>query len=154
MEALKQLNDQILGVWTIYISFYTAFLTVNLAALAIVAEKLRHEGTRRLTCAAFVVQNFLSLCTAVGMAYYTSDVAASLDKSAASILTSFRHLGVWGGIANAVSHAVFIVLWVWVGAWGYRLTRASPSTSTSSPSGASDGSRAVDHARPPQAEGS
>lgn len=125
MEALKLINDQFLGVWDIYIKFYTAFLTVNLVALGLVVEKVKQERARKFICVGFMIQNLFSLITASGMAMYSNQVAhAFLNAPEIAVLAASRPLGVWGGIGNALSHVLFIGLWAAV-CW-FRLPLVGP----------------------------
>jgi len=104
-------EELFLRTWTIYISFYTVFLTVNLAALGVVVEKISDAGSRRMVVIAFGAQNMISFCTAIGMSLFSVNVAPAGSLYDPSSLPPLHALGLWGGVANAVSHLLIAILW-------------------------------------------
>lgn len=103
MDAASQLTR----VWEIYIKFYTVFLTVNLAALGLLAGDFAElNGAGFVVGLAFIVQNAVTFGTAMGMSAYTYTVAKAHRD-----LKPLMGLGIWGGIANAISHVIFIGIW-------------------------------------------
>lgn len=106
------INDQFVKVWDIYIKFYTAFLALNMAALGLTVEKITTPQGKALVMWAFIAQNGLSFCTAVGMTIYSHRIARSFQgQPRVAPMAAAKWLGVWGGVANAVSHVIFVVLW-------------------------------------------
>ncbi|MEO1009585.1 MAG: hypothetical protein AAFX79_13565 [Planctomycetota bacterium] len=106
------LQDQVLKAWDIYIKFYTVFLTVNFVAIGVVLEKVTTPFATWLLAIAFIVQNGVSLGTAIGMIVYSKAVFGRQDQLGHAQLPAFQKLARWGGLGNAISHGVLIVLWV------------------------------------------
>ena len=106
MDKDEKINNQFLGVWSIYIKFWTAFLALNMVAVGLVVEKVA-KG-KPLICLAFAVQNLLAILTAVGVAIYSNSVCKELE----SPLSTVRTLGVWGGVANGLSGIALILVWI------------------------------------------
>jgi hypothetical protein len=124
-EATSNLQS----VWTLYLAFYTGFITLNFAALGVVVQYIKNAHDREPVVWAFMAQNVLALFTALAVARYSSDVCEKqrsiinmINSRAAEPLqghelqvaqTSLpRIISVWGGVANAVAHLLFIVCWV------------------------------------------
>lgn len=113
LDTLRLINDQLLGIWDIYIKFYTAFIAFNLTALGVVVAKLRDIAGKKIMCVAFIAQNALCLATALGMAWYSFSVAGAFETNQeVKILAASRPLATWGGIANAIGNLLFISLWL------------------------------------------
>jgi hypothetical protein len=114
-DSLTIINAQFVGAWTIYNTFYMAFLTVNFLALALVVEKVKDPFAYRLICFAFVFQNGVSLITAIMIICYSRRVGAAFDQGGLiGVLAYSKKLAIWGGTANASSHILFIFLWSWL----------------------------------------
>lgn len=129
-ELLKELSQQFRTVWDIYIKFYTAFLVFNMAGLGLVAEKVKDRRAKIWIMWAFIVQNVLSGITAITIAFYSQNLALRAQTLMIELISrkggraddlqtlAFTEtpfpgaLGLWGGIANGVSHIFFIVSWV------------------------------------------
>lgn len=111
-DAATNYSDQLISVWDIYIKFWTVFLTVNLAALGIVIEKVHDKRGGMLIATAFVAQTLIGCVTAVLMSSYSSGLGASLGPSTTSFLEPLRELGRWGGYGNAAGHIVLAAIWI------------------------------------------
>ena len=117
---MDELSTQLTSAWDVYIKFYTVFLTANVTALALIEK----EGNSIVpVVTAFMVQNVVSLATAVYMAFYSRSAAGHFVELSRVLLepeqvrTTFKqspipgNLGLWAGIANAVSHVGLMVAW-------------------------------------------
>lgn len=126
---LDELSLQLRTSWQLYLQFYTVFLTVNVIGLGLTLEHLAPHN-RWPMALAFVSQNTISFATAVFMAVYSRKTSSKFQEIAEQLLisrsrpsrpTAFNesplagHLGLWGGIGNAVSHLALIVCWIVVG---------------------------------------
>lgn len=103
VNVVKELNDQVLRAWDIYIKFFTVFLTVNIAALGLIVEKTQPGSAARWVVGiTFVVQNAIAVITGLEMARYTRRATASLTEMKADALSAFGRLGNWGGVVSTV----------------------------------------------------
>lgn len=112
MAIVSTLNEQLIQAWTIYISFFTVFLTVNMTALGVVATKMQLGMARTLIAVTFVAQNAIAVVTGLRMAWYTRDVARQFTQEGAAGLAYFGDLGVWGGYGNAIGNGIIGLMWV------------------------------------------
>jgi hypothetical protein len=128
-KQFEQVSRHLSDVWDLYLKFYTGFLTVNFAALAVAVQYIEEPNDRLPLTVAFIAQNILSLVTAIGIAKYTR-FAYAKQRDVISLLAERESLtaketeaaqssipvqaGTWGGIANAASHVLFILCWIGV----------------------------------------
>ena len=123
----EQVGTNLRTIWDIYIKFYTVFITVNFTALGLVIQYVDTDQ-RIVLVSSFVIQNLFSAATAVGMSAYSrfasdqqqaiinahSIVDGTDTKShpLAYLAPIPTKLTYWGGIANGLSHLLFIACWV------------------------------------------
>lgn len=117
-------------IWQLYLTFYVAFLTVNGAALGLTVQYVTSSNGKVVIALAFILQNSLAAGTAARIAKYSSDVSRRMRDLTEFVFTNGAAsemgvlpavlqespipagLGYWGGIANLISHVIFVVLWV------------------------------------------
>lgn len=129
-EVYKEQVAMFKTAWDIYIKFHTVFITVNVAALAATVQYIKPENRWPMVIA-FVVQNLVSLGTAVAMSRFSRNCATRTHEAACEIV---RHeagsdsaspaelrlwsspvpatLGSWSGIANGIGYLSLIGCWV------------------------------------------
>jgi hypothetical protein len=121
---LDELSKQLTTSWTIYIQFYTVFLTANVLGLGLTVEKIDKDH-RWPVVLAFTLQNCISFVTALVMAKYSVDTSEHFQElsnqmTSAKAIPALKkspiagQLGWWAGIANAITHIGFGVAWVFV----------------------------------------
>lgn len=112
-ETAKELNDQLLRAWSIYIKFFTVFLTVNIAAFGLILPNSDPMSAVRLIVGiTFVIQNAIAVVTGIEMANYTRCACESLSALDAAPLSRFGRLGYWGGMGNALGNGIIGLTWV------------------------------------------
>lgn len=129
--------------WTLYLTFYVAFLTLNGAALGLTVQYVTSEYGRMVLCATFIGQNILAAGTAFMIARYSTYVAAQIKEIAKFTLTGSQvsqplvlphplagsplpgDLGWAGAMANLAGHVLFIILWGVVAIYDFNKTKPS-----------------------------
>jgi len=124
----EQVGTNFRAVWDLYLKFYTVFMTLNFTALGIAIQYINKDQRSPLVYA-FILQNALGAMTAIGVALY-SRRAADQQKAIINLgieATAYsqelkahlalgtpipRTLTVWAGVANALSHLLFIACWI------------------------------------------
>ena len=117
--------------WSLYIQFYTVFLTVSVVGLGWVltrpADAQIVPRARHVIATVFVIQTFLTAITSGAMALYTSHVARQqeeiencLVQSQAAVLPSCgpavpASLAQWAGWFNCAAMIAMAALWLYVG---------------------------------------
>jgi len=110
-------------VWTIYIGFYTAFLSANVLGLGLTVQYI-HLGNRFWVVVAFTIQNLLTAATSIGVARYGTEADKKL-KQVAHLLTDRTdnsvartsspipiQLSRFAGYANCIGCITLIVCWI------------------------------------------
>lgn len=110
--------------WDLYIKFYTAFLTMNIAALGLTVQYIETDRRWPLVLL-FVLQNFTSLLTAINMSYFTRRTEENIKALTLEIARKPIHkfsilsrspvpgdLGFWAGWGNAFGLVMFIFCWL------------------------------------------
>ena len=117
-------------MWDLYLKFYTVFLTINIAGLAVAIEFVEKISEWRFFYVAFLFQNIISAFTALSMSRYSKRACKEIEALGTTMIHSIetgnsyllgksytspvpKNLAVWSGIANALSHVAFIAIWVW-----------------------------------------
>lgn len=126
-QYFDECSIQFRSTWTLYLTFYVAFLTLNGAAIGITAQYITNVPGKWIMAVTFILQNALGAGTAQRMAKYSMSTMARAQELAEFIATSDPghgralppvlsqstipgELGYWGGMANLVGHALFAVL--------------------------------------------
>jgi len=121
--------NTLLGAWSTYNAWFTAFLAINLAALTFLYSqensKIFVDGDLygfsygKVVCftwAAFNIFGIVSSCLMSVFTKKTMDLCASIiGEGSTDVTPPIAKVGVYGGYANAVSLVLFLVLWIALG---------------------------------------
>lgn len=128
---LKELCQTFRATWEAYLKFYTVFLTVNMVAVGVVMEVRDAETTLAVIVIIFLIQNLVSLGTALGIVWYSRNVSREVRQHFYAIAPSLAvkasvnsplpgPLTIWGGTANAIGQLALIGAWLYLGiAYGW-----------------------------------
>lgn len=126
LDVLADLSQQFRTIWEPYIAFYTAFIAMNIAGLALAVEKLKTPCAKTLMMWVFICQHVLAGATAVGLGFYSHaassragrllELQLGLDAGAQKIVRDRtvsdspfpETLAILGAASNALGHLFFI----------------------------------------------
>ncbi len=125
---LDELSLQLRNAWTLYVRFYTAFLSFNLIAFGVASSSSFSpaNGEYNWLAIALICQNCLSMGTSMYMARFSLNSASEADavyselnKLCDAPSESPKNpmpgqLGYWCGLANTLSILFLIVCWIGV----------------------------------------
>jgi hypothetical protein len=127
----KDLSRTVRTSWSLYIQFYTVFLTVSVVGMGWVltrpADAPIVPRAKYVIAIVFVVQTLLTAITSLAMAFYTSRVArdqenieSCLLQSHAAVLPSCgpavpASLARFAGWFNCAAMIAMAALWIYVG---------------------------------------
>jgi hypothetical protein len=127
----EDLSLTVRTTWSLYIQFYTVFLTVSVVGLGWVltrpADAPIIPRARHVIAIVFVIQTLLTAITSVAIALYTSRVARSQDEIERSLLQSHAaalpscapavpaSLARFAGSFNCAAMLAMAALWLYVG---------------------------------------
>ena len=113
-------------VWSLYLQFYTVFLTFSIVALGLTLEHVSRNN-RWPIAFALIIQNLLSAATAGCIARFSGISARRYEELCKIYIEADPEhkklagvglsplpgwLGTFGGYANLVSHVLLIACWV------------------------------------------
>lgn len=118
--------ETLMAAWSTYISFYTAFLAINLAALTFVFSQendpsfldgqLWQINNRSILCFTWGAFNLLAIVSSALMSFFTTKtnkLCASLAKDDPNFFPPpISKVGVFGGLANALALCIFLFFWI------------------------------------------
>lgn len=130
-RLFDETSQQFRTTWTIYISFYTVFLTFNITALGLTIQYVV-TSNRWPIVIAFVLQNINSMVTALRISKFSlhsSERMSSLARELADASNGTTtlevapikclsdepipgRLGYWAGQANAIGHLLLVGCWI------------------------------------------
>ena len=130
-SQIQELNEYFRFTWTVYLSWYTFFVGLNLVALTFF-HQIEKSPNRLFVAFAFLVFNLLGVITALWLYAYTKAAVERQDKTrrhlwneAASpeeiqnldqFFASTPPAGIakWAVVGNSVTLVLFIVIWAFL----------------------------------------
>jgi hypothetical protein len=129
-KQFEERNLTIRTAWDIYIKFYVAFLTLNVAGIGVVVQSVQLPSRGPIVYA-FAMHNLLAIGTAVFIWRLTKQLNAEVEEIAEQIRTresisllknqrvslqapTPRNLVLYSAIGNAITHIGLIACWIWL----------------------------------------
>jgi hypothetical protein len=125
-----EVSLQYRAVWDLYLKFYTVFLTFNILGLGVAVQHIPTDR-RLVIVVAFVLQNALSMVTALFVAHFSNSTARRIEEISAFIARDGDpqseelrlppqlsesplpgRLGFWSGCGCAFSHLTLVGCWI------------------------------------------
>jgi hypothetical protein len=129
-KQIEERNLTIRTAWDIYIKFYVAFLTLNVAGIGVVVQYVQLPSRGPIVYA-FSMHNLLAIGTTYFIWRLTKQLNAEVEEIAEQVraregieLTQAqrvslraptpRNLVLYSAIANAITHVGLIACWIWL----------------------------------------
>jgi len=125
-----EVSIQYRTLWDLYLKFYTVFLTFNILGLGVALQYIPTDR-RLVITVAFILQNALSMFTALSVAHFSHISAGKIESISAFIARDLNphsqelrlapvlsespipgRLGFWSGCGCAFSHLTLIGCWI------------------------------------------
>jgi hypothetical protein len=124
----EDLTKIFINAWTLYIQFYTVFLTFNVGAMGWILSHNNATRVNKVVAVVFSIQCLLSAGTSIAMASYSRRLDRDhfrVESAILGLLPSRSELNqtsaipvklaMWGGWANALGMLAMIIAWLYVG---------------------------------------
>jgi uncharacterized membrane protein YqjE len=130
VKQFEERNLTIRTAWDIYIKFYVAFLTLNVAGIGVVVQYVQLPSRGPIVYA-FAMHNLLAIGTAFFIWRLTKQLNTEVEEIAEQLrdregvnlnrrqlvalrAPTPRNLVLYSAIGNAITHVGLIACWIWL----------------------------------------